>query len=98
MDMSVPVRNFLTNRRNRAVGAVMGHAEREIFPKLSAAEQEAFRRTVRDALNGYHDAVLDLVKAEDDTHVRNEEVVAAIERLERKVTASNRPAAATKSW
>ena len=96
--MSVPVRNFLTNRRNRAVGAVMGHAERELFPKLSTAEQEAFRRVVRDALNGYHDAVLDRVKAEDDTHVRNDEVVAAIERLDRKVTGAIRPLGASKTW
>lgn len=84
--MSVPVRNFLTNRRNRAVGAIMGHLEREIFPGLTQGKQDDLRRTVRDALNGYHDAVLDLVKAEDDTTVRNDEVVAAIERLHGAIT------------
>lgn len=93
--MSVPVRNFLTNRRNRAVGAIMGHLEREIFPGLSTKQQDDLRRTVRDAISGYHDAVLDLVKAEDDTTVRNDAVVDAIERLDRKVTRAIRPAVAT---
>jgi hypothetical protein len=81
--MSVPIRDFLTNRRNRALGSILGHAEREIFPQLSTAKQETFRTLVRDAINSYHDSVLDLVKAEDG--VRNEEVVAALERLEASV-------------
>jgi len=73
----------LVKRRNRALGAILGNAERDIFPHLPPAKQEAFRLLVRDAINGYHDSVLDLVQAEDG--VRNEEVVAALDRLERSV-------------
>lgn len=80
--MSVPIRNFLVQRRNRALGAIMGHAERELFPQLSPAKQEAFRALVRESLNSYHDSVLDLVKAEDST--RNEEVVALLTQWEQR--------------
>lgn len=86
--MSVPVRDFLNNRRNRAVGSILGYVEREIFPKLSAQEQRELRLSVLDALNSYHDSVLDLVKAEDG--VRNDVVVEAIRRLEERITAQQR--------
>lgn len=81
--VSVPVRQFLVARRNRVVGSIMGHAERELFPDLPDEKCEAFRALVRDAVNGYHDSILDLVKAEDG--VRNDEVVAVLERLERRL-------------
>ena len=60
----------------------MGHAERNIWSKLTREEQESFRRAVLDAINGYHDTVLDLMKAEDGT-VRNEEVIEMLQRIER---------------
>lgn len=84
--MGVPVRDFLVNRRNRALGSILGHAEREIFPKLkSPGLEEAFRTLVRDAINSYHDSVLDLVKAEDG--VRNDLVIQKLEALETAVRA-----------
>lgn len=89
--MSVPVRDFLNNRRNRAVGSILGWAERELFPKLSPQERADLRQVVLDATNSYHDSVLDLVKAEDG--VRNDEVVAAIVRLEDRVVSQQRSAA-----
>lgn len=78
--MSVPVRDFLKRRRDRAVGSILGFAEREIFDSLSQDQRESLRRVVLDSLNGYHDSVLDLVKAEDG--VRNDAVVEVLERLE----------------
>lgn len=78
--MSVPVRDFLKRRRDRAVGSILGYAEREIFQELSAVQRENLRRVVLDALNGYHDSVLDLVKAEDG--VRNDYVIEVLERVE----------------
>ena len=83
--MSVPGRDFLKNRRDRALGTILGYVEREVWDRLTAEERDALRHVVIDALNGYHDSVLDLVKAEDGTVVRNDEVVAAIQRLERRV-------------
>lgn len=86
--MSVPVREFLKNRRDRALGTILGNAEREIWPKLSQPERDGFRRVVLDALNGYHDAVLDLVKAEDGT--RNEAVIEILERIDRRTAGAER--------
>lgn len=87
--MSVPIRNFLVARRNRVVGSIMGHAERELFPEVSPEKQEAFRTLVRDSIASYHDSVLDLVKAEDGIH--NEEVVEVLERLDRRLARQGRP-------
>jgi hypothetical protein len=84
VEMGVPVRDFLVNRRNRALGSILGHAEREIFPKLKdPALEDAFRTLVRDAISSYHDSVLDLVKAEDG--IRNDVVVEQLGRLERAI-------------
>lgn len=91
--MSVPVRDFLKNRRDRAVGSILGWSEREIFPSLTPAQREQLRRVVLDAANSYHDSVLDLVKAEDG--VRNDHVVEAIERLESRIIEQRRMAART---
>lgn len=80
--MSVPIRDFLKARRERALGSILGYAERELWARLSAAERQAFRGVTIDALNGYHDSVLDLVKSENGNVLRNEEVVGLLERLD----------------
>ena len=79
--MSVAVKDFLKARRDRALGSIMGYAEREIYPKMSTSEKAAFRNVVLDSLNSYHDSVLDLVKSENGT-VRNEELIQMLERLD----------------
>jgi len=82
--MGVPIKDFLINRRNRALGSILGHAEREIFPKLKDPDlEERFRTLIRDAVNMYHDSVLDLMKAEDSA--RNDVVIEKLEQLERAV-------------
>jgi hypothetical protein len=90
--MGVPVRDFLKRRRDRAVGSILGFAERELFRDLSTEQREKLRSVVLDALNGYHDSVLDLVKAEDG--VRNDVVIEILERIEREMKTSTRRAAA----
>lgn len=81
--MSVPVRDFLKNRRDRALGSILGHSERSAWwKKLSTDEREQLRRCVLDAMNSYHDAVLDLVKAEDGNYARNELVIDLLERVD----------------
>jgi hypothetical protein len=52
---------------------------------MSQLEQNKVRQVVLDAINGYHDSVLDLMKAEDGNSVRNEQVVELLQRLEQKV-------------
>lgn len=93
MNVSVPIRNFLTNRRNRAVGSILGWAEAEVKPQLSEEKWEQFRRVVLDATNSYHDTVLDLVKSEDG--VRNDHLVELLERVDRRLGAQARAATIT---
>lgn len=82
--MSVPVRDYLKNRRDRALGSILGHAERSSWWRgMDDATRKELRSVVIDALNGYHDSVLDLVKAEDSNTVRNEAVIDLLERLDR---------------
>lgn len=80
--MSVPIRDFLKARRDRALGSILGYAERELWERLTVQEQKAFRAVTIDALNGYHDSVLDLVKAENG--VRNDEVLGFLQRIEQQ--------------
>lgn len=88
--MSIPVRNFLKARRDRALGAVLGYAEREVFQKLTPVEQAAFRKVVLESLNSYHDSALDLFKADTGT-VRNDEVFDLLTRIEEKLDAKDAP-------
>lgn len=91
--MSVPVRDYLKNRRDRALGSILGHFERSRWwAEMNTDQRKELRSVVIDALNGYHDSVLDLVKAEDSNVVRNEEVVALLNRLDnhmRQATAAH---------
>lgn len=93
MDVSIDVRKFLRNRRDRTVGSILGYAETEIKPRLSQSNWESFRRVVLDATNSYHDTVLDLVKSEDVA--RNDHLIALLERLDRSVKGQEREALAT---
>jgi len=92
MDVSLDVRKFLRNRRDRAVGTILGYAESELKPKLTAAQWESLRRVVLDATNSYHDTVLDLVKAEDVA--RNDHLVTLLERLDQNLSRQAREAIA----
>lgn len=79
--MSVQVKDFLKARRDRALGSLMGHAERNLFDRMSDQERKEFRGVVLDALNSYHDSVLDLWKSDDS--LRNDELVALMLRVDR---------------
>lgn len=92
MDVSLDVKKFLRNRRDRAVGSILGYAENEIKPKLTATQWESLRRVVLDATNSYHDTVLDLVKSEDVA--RNDHLIALLERVDRNLSRPEREAIA----
>lgn len=83
--MSIAVKDFLKARRDRALGSILGYAEREIFDGLSSQQKLEFRNCVLDALNSYHDSVLDLVKSENGT-VRNEEILSLMEKVEQHLS------------
>lgn len=92
MDVSLDVKKFLRNRRDRAVGTILGYAEGELKPKLTAAQWESLRRVVLDATNSYHDTVLDLVKSEDVA--RNDHLITLLERLDQNLSRQAREAIA----
>lgn len=78
--MSIPVKQYLKARRDRALGSILGYAEREIFPKLTPEEKLKFRQQVLDSLNSYHDSALDLFKSDIGT-LHNEELVQLLEKV-----------------
>lgn len=78
--MSVAVKDFLKARRDRVLGSILGYSERTLWQKLTPQERQEFRNVVIDALNSYHDSVLDLVKSDSD--VRNERLVELLEQVE----------------
>lgn len=84
--MSVQVRSFLNARRNRAVGTIMGALD----GRLRAEHRDEVRRAVQEAVNSYHDCVLDLLRSEQDV-IRNDEVVALLERVEAQLSTARRP-------
>lgn len=77
--MGVPVKDFLRRRRDRALATILNHAEKDLYERLTPAERKAYRACVIDALNSYHDAVLDLMHSEDDQYTRNDEALAILE-------------------
>lgn len=79
--MGVAIKDFLKARRDRALGSILGYAEREVFPQLTPAQRTSLRSVTLDALNSYHDSVLDLMKSETGS-VRNEEIAAILTRVE----------------
>lgn len=79
--VSVPVKDYLKARRDRALGSILGHAEREFYSLLTPQQQQQMRQTTIDAINSYHDSVLDLVKSESGT-LRNEEVLSLLSRVD----------------
>lgn len=79
MSVSLDVRRFLKNRRDRAVGSILGYAEAELRPKMTDQQWQRFRQVVLDAANSYHDTVLDIVKTDDSE--RNDYVVELLEKL-----------------
>lgn len=85
--MSIPVKQFLKARRDRALGSILGYAEREIFPRLRHADgtpdldaQRNFRQLILDALNSYHDSALDLFKSDVES-LHNDELIAMLIKI-----------------
>jgi len=91
--MSVQIRNFLKARRDRALGMILGTLEADLRSKISREEWEDIRSVVLDGVNGYHDAVLDLMKSDDGSSIRNDEVVAMLSRLDTALARGQRTAA-----
>lgn len=69
-------------QRGRLVASILSHAEREIYPKLSAAECKAFREKVLSSVGVYHDFVLDCLHAASDGAVVNEDAMLVLRSIQ----------------
>lgn len=82
--MSIPVKQFLKARRDRALGSILGYAERELFPVLTEEQKKHFRQVVLDSLNSYHDSALDLFKSDVDS-LHNDALIDLLRRVDAKL-------------
>lgn len=76
-------RTFLTAKRKRLLGGVLGYCERAPWwPRLRRDEQEALRQKILDEINVYHDNVLDVVRALDGEQITvNARVFEMLDRI-----------------
>lgn len=74
---------LLQAQRKRVVAAILGHAEREVYPHLSRPQQAAFRAKVLTTIDVYHDLVMDLIKVYEgrDDSVINEEALNLLRQI-----------------
>lgn len=89
--MSVEVREYLRTSKDRVTGTIMGYMERQPYWQTMSREQQlALRQCVLDALNVYHERMLDLMKSDNAT--RNDEVIDMLRRLDSHMTQQQRRA------
>jgi hypothetical protein len=69
-------------QRGRLVASILTHAEREVYPKLTAAECKAFREKVLASVGVYHDFVLDCLHAAGDGAVVNEDAMRLLRSIQ----------------
>ena len=82
------VRRVLVERRKRAVGTILGWAERRIHDKLTSTERAELREQVIAAVGAYHDVALDMLAASiDDGGMVNQEALRMLEDLHSRVIA-----------
>lgn len=75
---------YLKNRRDRLVGALLGQIEPVVASRVTDQEWAALRAKIIDAVNSYHDSVLDLVKVDDDV-IHNDALIEVLERVDRSL-------------
>lgn len=81
------VRNLLIEQRKRLIGSIMVHAEKNLYPHLSAVEQRAFREKVLASVGAYHDTCLDILKASvNDGVVVNAEALELLRDIHTQVS------------
>ena len=78
----IDVRQLLVERRKRAVGTIMAHAEKELYPGMSPRQQVEFRNKVLEAIGSYHDLMIDLSRSLTGDGVVNEEALEILRRLD----------------
>jgi hypothetical protein len=70
-----PVVAIIGEQRKRLIGAVLGHAEREMYPDLTEEQQRAFRAKVLQSAGAFSDFVIDVVRGVSQGVYLNEEAM-----------------------
>lgn len=75
--------SVLKKRKDRSLYAILSIKEREVDPNITPELARAFRKVVLDALNDYHELVLDIMASYDQTGevVLNAEYLRKIDEL-----------------
>ena len=82
MGDGIDVRALLNERRKRTVGAIMQHAERELYPGMSPKQQAEFRTKVIEAVGSYHDLMIDLTRSLAGASLVNTEALELLARID----------------
>ncbi len=85
--MSDELRRLLGLQQKRLLAAVLGFAEREIYPDLTAEQRKAFRSSVIDAVGSYHGMMLDIVGSQDPNTLVNAEAIEMLREIREQVMA-----------
>lgn len=75
------MQRLIRERRKRLVATVLGHAEREFFDQLSAAQQADFRRKVLAAIDEFADLMRDVLKITGEDVILNQHAIDLLEAL-----------------
>lgn len=85
--MADPLMNKLVSaRRQRLVASILGHAEREFYDKLSAAQRGEFRAKVLTSVDEFADLVRDLLKVTGEDVAVNDHVLELLDKIHRAVS------------
>lgn len=85
-------RAFLTAKRKRLLGGVLGHCEQSSWwDELTRDQREVLRQKIIDEINVYHDNVLDVIRAIDGSESAvNVKVFEMLDRLDRHMSTASR--------
>jgi hypothetical protein len=83
---SDPVVAIVGEQRKRLIGAILGHAEREIYPSLTVAQQQAFRAKVLGAIGSFSDFVIDVLRGTSQGQWVNDDAMRLLAEISAQVT------------
>lgn len=80
--MSEFVRQLAVAQRQRLVGSLMDHIEKQVYPHIPKPVQQALRQKVLQSVGAYHDFILDVLKASvSDGLTANEEALVLLQQI-----------------
>lgn len=83
--MADPVIAIISEQRKRLVGAILGHAERELYADLTEEQQRAFRAKVLTSASAFGDFVIDVVRGISQGMYLNEDAMRMLAEINAQV-------------